>query len=115
MAQGANGPTDIHMAATGCASEPTFSQQINATQYVQNTTEAAARYANPSAAVAAGYVLASPTGYPVDVLRQPDHRGRQRGRQEDARPQLDRRAGLRPDAGGDRSARRRHVPPAELR
>ena len=42
MTQGANGPTDIHMAATGCASEPTFSQQINATQYVQNTTEAAA-------------------------------------------------------------------------
>jgi hypothetical protein len=65
LAQGANGPTDIHMAATGCASEPTFSQQINATQYVQNTTEAAARYANPSEAVAAGYVPVSPTNYPV--------------------------------------------------
>ena len=65
LAQGANGPTDIHMAASGCASEPTFSQQINATQYVQNTTEAAARYANPSEAVAAGYVAVSPTSYPV--------------------------------------------------
>ena len=65
LAQGANGPTDIHMAATGCASEPTFSQQINATQYVQNTTEAAARYANPSEAVAAGYVPVSPANYPV--------------------------------------------------
>ena len=65
LAEGANGPTDIHMAATGCASEPTFSQQINATQYVQNTTEAAARYANPSEAVSAGYVPVSPTNYPV--------------------------------------------------
>jgi hypothetical protein len=65
LAQGANGPTDIHMAANGCASEPTFSQQINATQYVQNTTEAAARYATPAEAVAAGYVAVSPTDYPV--------------------------------------------------
>jgi hypothetical protein len=65
LAQGANGPTDIHMAASGCASEPTFSQQINATQYVQNTTEASARYANPFEAVAAGYVPVSPTNYPV--------------------------------------------------
>ena len=53
------------MAANGCASEPTFSQQINATQYVQNTSQAAARYATPSAAMAAGYVPVSPTDYPV--------------------------------------------------
>ena len=65
LAQGANGPTDIHMAANGCASEPTFSQQINATQYVQNTTEAAARYTTPAEAMAAGYVAVSPTDYPV--------------------------------------------------
>ena len=65
LAQGANGPTDIHMATSGCAPEPTFSQQINATQYVQNTTEAAARYANPFEAVATGYVAVSPTSYPV--------------------------------------------------
>jgi hypothetical protein len=32
---------------------------------VQDTTEAAARYANPSEAVAAGYVAVSPTNYPV--------------------------------------------------
>ena len=43
LAQGANGPTDIHMAANGCASEPTFSQQINAVQYVQTTSQAVAR------------------------------------------------------------------------
>ena len=65
LAQGANGPTDVHMSASGCAPEPTFSQQINATQYVQNTSEAAARYPDPSAAVAAGYVLVSPADYPV--------------------------------------------------
>ncbi len=65
LAQGVNGPTDIHMAAEGCASEPTLSQQINATQYVQNTTQAAASYANPSEAMAAGYVAVSPTDYPV--------------------------------------------------
>ncbi len=71
LAQGANGPTAIHMAANGCASEPTFSQQINATQFVQNTSEAAARYATPAAAVAAGYVLASPAGYPVTYYVNP--------------------------------------------
>ena len=65
LAQGANGPAEIHMAANGCASEPTFSQQINATQYVQNTSEAVARYANPAQAVVAGYVPVSPTNYPV--------------------------------------------------
>ena len=65
LAQGANGPTDIHMATEGCASEPTFSQQINATQYVQNTTQAAARYADTAEAMAAGYVAVSPTDYPV--------------------------------------------------
>jgi hypothetical protein len=65
LAQGTNGPTDIHMAAVGCASEPTFSQQINATQYVQKTSQAAARYANTSQAMAAGYVAVSPTDYPV--------------------------------------------------
>jgi hypothetical protein len=65
LAQGANGPTDIHMAATGCASEPTFSQQISATQYVQLTSRAVAGYATPSQAVAAGYVPVSPTNYPV--------------------------------------------------
>jgi hypothetical protein len=65
LAQGANGPSDIHMAAKGCASEPTFSQQIDATQYVQHTTQAVARYATPSEALAAGYLAVSPTDYPV--------------------------------------------------
>ena len=71
LTQGANSPTDIHMAANGCASEPTFSQQIRATQYVQNTTAVAAHYSTPSAATAAGYVLASPAGYPVTYYVNP--------------------------------------------
>jgi hypothetical protein len=65
LAQGKNGPDEIHMAVTGCASAPTFSQQINATQYVQQTSQAVAKYADVSAAEAAGYVPVSPTDYPV--------------------------------------------------
>ena len=62
---GPNGPGDIHMAATGCAVAVTASQQINATQYVQTTSQAAARYPTAAAALAAGYVAVSPTSYPV--------------------------------------------------
>ncbi len=65
LAEGENGPTDIHMYSSGCAAEPTFSEQINAVQYVQSTSQAAARYTSPSAATAAGYVPVSPTTYPV--------------------------------------------------
>ncbi len=65
LAEGKNGPDDIHMAETGCAAEPTYSEQINSTQYVQATTKSVAPYDNLSAAVAAGYVAVSPTSYPV--------------------------------------------------
>jgi hypothetical protein len=65
LADGGNGPGHIHMAANGCAVEPTFSQEINAVQYVQATSAAVARFTNPSEAVAAGYVAVSPTTYPV--------------------------------------------------
>jgi hypothetical protein len=65
LADGRNGPADIHMAATGCAAQPTYSQQINEEQYVQATSGAVARDATPAAAVAAGYVAVSPTNYPV--------------------------------------------------
>jgi hypothetical protein len=65
LTYGENGPDQIHMAATGCAKEPTFSQEINANQYVQATSEAVARYADQWAAVAAGYVAVSPLSYPV--------------------------------------------------
>ncbi len=37
---GPNGPGDIHMAVTGCAVAVTASQGINATQYVQSTSQA---------------------------------------------------------------------------
>ena len=65
LSDGENGPDQIHMAVTGCAAEPTFSQEINATQYVQATSEAVAPYANVAAATAAGYVAVSPVDYPV--------------------------------------------------
>ncbi|MGO9334903.1 MAG: hypothetical protein ACLQCU_12800 [Acidimicrobiales bacterium] len=65
LAQGENGPLDIHMYASGCVTEPTFSEQINAVQYVQSTSQAVAHYSSPSAATAAGYVPVSPTNYPV--------------------------------------------------
>jgi hypothetical protein len=65
LAQGMNGPDQIHMAATGCAKEPTFSEEINSVQYVQATSAAVAQFAQPPAAVAAGFVAVSPTSYPV--------------------------------------------------
>lgn len=71
LAQGKNGPTEIHMAVTGCAAEPTFSQQINATQYVQATSQAVARYDDLAVALAAGYVPVSPTDYPVVYYTNP--------------------------------------------
>jgi hypothetical protein len=65
LADGNNGPADIHMALSGCAPRLTSAEEIGAQQYVQATSEAASKYANPSEAVAAGYVPASPTNYPV--------------------------------------------------
>ena len=65
LADGMNGPDQIHMAETGCAQEPTFSEEINAVGYVQATTAAVARYEDLATAVAAGYVPVSPVSYPV--------------------------------------------------
>jgi hypothetical protein len=65
LAEGNNGPSDIHMAESGCAARLTSSEDIGAEQYVQATSQAVSRYANPFEAVAAGYVPASPTDYPV--------------------------------------------------
>jgi hypothetical protein len=65
LADGNNGPVDIHMAQSGCAARLTSAENLGAEQYVQATSAAVSRYATPPAAVAAGYVPASPTGYPV--------------------------------------------------
>jgi hypothetical protein len=65
LSKGKNTVNDVHMASSGCAAEPTFSQEINAEQYIQATTLAVAHLSSPLAAVAAGYVLASPSNYPV--------------------------------------------------
>jgi hypothetical protein len=71
LAQGGNGSDAVHMADSGCTTEPTFSQEINAVQYVQSTSQAVARFTSPFAAVAAGYVSVSPTNYPVTYYVNP--------------------------------------------
>jgi hypothetical protein len=65
LAEGGNNPNQVHMARSGCAPEPTFSDQIKAAQYVQATSRAVAPFATPAAAEAAGYLPVSPTNYPV--------------------------------------------------
>jgi hypothetical protein len=65
LAEGGNNANQIHMARSGCTSEPTFSDQINASQYIQATSRAVAPFTTPSAALAAGYQAASPTDYPI--------------------------------------------------
>jgi hypothetical protein len=71
LAEGANGPDQLKMAATGCAKEPTDSEEINAIQYVQATSENVARFADPIAALAAGYQLVSPANYSITYLINP--------------------------------------------
>jgi hypothetical protein len=63
--EGNNAAPDIHMAISGCAPRLTSSDAIGAQQYVQQTSAAVSQYASPFQAVAAGYVAASPTNYPV--------------------------------------------------
>jgi hypothetical protein len=65
LADGNNGPADIHMALSGCAARLTSAEDIGAEQYVQQTSAAAGQYSTPAKAEAAGYQPASPTGYPV--------------------------------------------------
>jgi hypothetical protein len=71
LADGNNGPADIHMAESGCAPSLTAAQDIGAEQYVQATSAAVSPYATPAAALAAGYVPASPTDYPVVMYVNP--------------------------------------------
>jgi hypothetical protein len=65
LTDGNNGPEDIAMAENGCAPRLTAAQDIEAQQYVQQTSAAVTHYATPAAAQAAGYVPVSPTDYPV--------------------------------------------------
>jgi hypothetical protein len=71
LADGNNGPNDIHMAESGCAPSLTAADDIGAVQYVQATSAAVSGYTTPAAAVAAGYVPASPTDYPVVTYVNP--------------------------------------------
>ncbi len=53
------------MQTPNCRTQPTAQQVLGATQYVQTTSAAVAKYKNLSAAVAAGYVPITSTRYPV--------------------------------------------------
>jgi hypothetical protein len=53
------------MQTPNCDTKPTSGQVLGATQYVQATSAAVAKYRNLSAAVAAGYVPITNPGYPV--------------------------------------------------
>jgi hypothetical protein len=53
------------MQTPNCTTQPTSQQVLGATQYVQATSAAVAKYKNLSAAVADGYVPITTTKYPV--------------------------------------------------
>jgi hypothetical protein len=72
LKDGNNAATDIHMAESGCAARLTSGEDIGAQQYVQQTSAAVAQYASPAEAVAAGYVAASPTDYPIVYYVNPE-------------------------------------------
>jgi hypothetical protein len=71
LKDGGNGADQLKMAATGCAKSPTNSEEINAVQYVQSTSENVAQFDQPIAALAAGYQLVSPANYPVTYFINP--------------------------------------------
>ena len=71
LANGSNSSDRIHMAKSGCAKEPTFSELIGATQYVQATSKAVASLDTPAAAEVAGYQAVSPTNYPIEYYVNP--------------------------------------------
>jgi hypothetical protein len=71
LADGNNGPSDIHMAESGCAPSLTAADDIGAVQYVQATSAAVSGYDTPAQAMAAGYEPASPTDYPVVTYVNP--------------------------------------------
>jgi hypothetical protein len=71
LAAGNNGPSDIHMAESGCAPSLTAADDIGAVQYVQATSAAVSGYTSPAKAMTAGYEPASPTNYPVVTYVNP--------------------------------------------
>jgi hypothetical protein len=71
LSDGNNGPSDIHMAESGCAPTLTATDDIGAVQYVQATSAAVSGYSTPADAMAAGYEPASPTDYPLVAYVNP--------------------------------------------
>ncbi len=71
LTYGGNGADDLRMAETGCAHQPTVSEEIKAFQYVQSTSQQVAQFDHPLAALAAGYEPVSLTDYPVTYFINP--------------------------------------------
>ena len=97
------------LARSGCAKEPTFSDQIGAAQYVQATSQAVGRYATPAVAQAAGYEAVSPTDYPVVYYVNPTIVTANRVRRTHVRSRCRRRPRLCHDTFGGTGSGRSHV------
>ena len=115
LSDGNNGPNDIHMAESGCAPSLTAADDIGAVQYVQATSAAVSGYTTPAAAMAAGYVPASPTDYPVVVYVNPTIVAANAAAQRTLDPQHVDGLVYATDALGGRRAGRRHVHPPRHR
>ena len=88
------------MAESGCAPSLTAADDIGAVQYVQGTSAAVSGYTTPAAAMAAGYVPASPTDYPVVAYVNPTIVAANAAARRTLDPHARRRAHLRRDAVG---------------
>ena len=112
LTDGHNAPSDIHMAESGCAPSLTAAENIGAVQYVQATSAAVTPFADAGGGDGRWVRARLADGLPGRDVREPDHRGGQRGGEADARSPARRRPRLRDDAVGHRRARGRHVHPS---
>ena len=102
LANGANGPpTSTWRPKIGCARSRPSPNRSMPPSTSRTTSQAVAQYCQPLGGAGGGIRRVSPTGLSRRVLRQPDHRGRQPAAKKTLEPNLRRRAGLRPDPGGD--------------
>ena len=94
------------MAESGCAPSLTAAEDIDAQQYVQATSAAVSRLRHAVRGGGRRVRARLADGLSGRELREPDHRGGQRGGAADARPSARRRPRLRHHAVGHRRARR---------
>ncbi len=108
LARGKNGPTDIHMAESGCASRADLfaADQRNPVRAGHQPGRRQVRRSRGRGG--SGLCPGVPDRLSRGVLREPEHRGGQCGRQADTEPGPHRRPDLRPHtvraSGAGRSA-----------